>query len=213
MVPRVTLQVAEYTMDTVLRTRARWHTGTVLAGAQLWPSSGLPQLHLAKASKFLESAREGIFCGEVMLLTSLLARTEALELRSQVKAGLLRRRCNDHKLATTILMNIHIAKWTSSFNALNLNGPRWSSKWLCRAPPSTGTNFVMHTGYLSIKAFSSRQAQRQENDKARLMEVLIDYKPHIVDFGAARVQTLEYGYMSWRGGASVFWGHLAHSII
>lgn len=54
----------------------------------------------------------------------------------------------------------------------------------------------MHTGYLSIKAFSSRQAQRQENDKARLMEVLIDYKPHIVDFGAARVQTLEYGYMS-----------------
>jgi len=46
----------------------------------------------------------------------------------------------------------------------------------------------MHTGYLNIKAFSPQQAQRKENDKARLMKVLIDYKPHIIVLGAAKVQ-------------------------
>lgn len=47
---------------------------------------------------------------------------------------------------------------------------------------------TMHTGYLNIKAVSSEQAQRKENDKARLMKVLTDYKPHIIVLGAGKVQ-------------------------
>ena len=47
---------------------------------------------------------------------------------------------------------------------------------------------TMHTGYLNIKAVSPEQAQRKENDKARLIKVLTDYKPHIIVLGAGKVQ-------------------------
>ena len=47
---------------------------------------------------------------------------------------------------------------------------------------------IMHTGYLNIRAFSPEQTQRKENDQARLMRVLLDYKPHVIVLGAAKVQ-------------------------
>lgn len=69
----------------------------------------------------------------------------------------------------------------------------------CWGPASKGTTFVMldadgeilnilHTGYLSTKVFTPEQAQRKENDQSRLLQVLIDFKPHIVVLGAATVQ-------------------------
>jgi hypothetical protein len=47
---------------------------------------------------------------------------------------------------------------------------------------------ILHTGYLNIKAISPEQTQRKENDQARLMKVLLDYKPHFIVLGAAKVQ-------------------------
>lgn len=69
----------------------------------------------------------------------------------------------------------------------------------CWGPPSTGATFVMlgyageilnimHTGYLNIRAITPEQAQRKENDQARLIQVLLKYKPHFIVLGAARVQ-------------------------
>lgn len=47
---------------------------------------------------------------------------------------------------------------------------------------------TLHTGYLNIRALSPEQVQRKENDKARLIKVLLDYKPHVIVLGAAKVQ-------------------------
>ncbi|KAG0613972.1 hypothetical protein M758_6G142000 [Ceratodon purpureus] len=81
----------------------------------------------------------------------------------------------------------------------NQDGPALRVLACCWGPPRVGTTFVMldvdgeilnimHTGYLNIKAVSLEQKQRKESDQGRLMQLLLDYKPHFIVLGAARVQ-------------------------